>query len=225
MIAVQHLTIRQGNFELQNISFTIPDGVYGVLVGSSGCGKTTILECICGLRRPVRGAIILNERDVSRCRPAERGVGYVPQDLALFPTMHIAQQIAFPLILRRHSNQFIEQRVRQLAELMSISYLLDRMPGTLSGGEAQRVALARALAHDPSLLCMDEPLSALDENMHDDMCDLLKKVQTQTRVTILHVTHRRKEVQRLADVLFAIKDGRVEESRMPDGNPSDQGDP
>ena len=220
MIAVQHLTIRQGDFELRDVSFTIPDGAYAVLMGPSGCGKTTILECICGLRRPVRGVILLNDRDVSRCRPAERGVGYVPQDRALFPTMRIAQQIAFPLILRRRGNQFIEQRVRQLAELMSISHLLDRMPGTLSGGEAQRVALARALAHDPSLLGMDEPLSALDEDMHDDMCDLLKKVQTQTRVTTLHVTHRRKEVKRLADVLFVIKDGRVEESEMP----SEQGD-
>ena len=158
---------------------------------------------------------MLNDRDVSRWRPAERGVGYVPQDRALFPTMRVAQQIAFPLVLRRRSAAFIQQRVGQLVDLMSIAHLLDRMPGTLSGGEAQRVALARALAHDPSLLCMDEPLSALDEDMHDEMCDLLRKVQTQTKVTTLHVTHRRKEVQRLADVLLSMKDGRVEEAAMP----------
>ena len=138
MIAVQHLAIRQGEFELKNVCFTIPDGAYAVLMGSSGCGKTTILECICGLRRPAGGAIVLNDRDVSRWRPAERGVGYVPQDRALFPTMRVAQQIAFPLVLRRRSAAFIQQRVGQLVDLMSISHLLDRMPGTLWATRSRR---------------------------------------------------------------------------------------
>ena len=113
-------------------------------MGRSGCGKTTLLEAICGLRKIDRGKIILGDRDVTNLPPAERGVGYVPQDRALFPTQSVREQLAFALVLRSLSSSEISRRVEELAELLGLYELLDRLPDKLSGGEAQRVALGRA---------------------------------------------------------------------------------
>ncbi len=217
MIVVDNLSIRQGDFSFENVDLTIPSGVYGVLMGRSGCGKTTILEAICGLRRMAGGRIRLGDRDVTRLRPGERGIGYVPQDRALFPTMVVGQQLAFSLIVRKTPGDIIASRVAELAELLGIGHLLDRSPGTLSGGEAQRVTLGRALACRPSVLCLDEPLSALDEDTHDEICKLLADIHQCTGVTVLHVTHSRREAQRLGDCVFQLEDGAVRELTLGDG--------
>ena len=189
MIALENIVLRQGSFELRNIGLELAAGEYGVLMGGSGSGKTTLLEAICGLRKITSGRITLGERDVSQLPPAERGVGYVPQDRALFPMMLVREQLAFGLVLRALSQAQIAKRVNELAELLGITGLLDRMPDKISGGEAQRVALGRALAHRPSVLCLDEPLAALDEELHGEMCRLLERVHRETGVTILHITH------------------------------------
>ena len=169
MIAFENISLRQGSFELRDINFELDAGDYGVLMGRSGCGKTTVLEAVCGLRKISGGRIILGGRDVTQLPPAERGVGYVPQDRALFPTMLVREQLAFALVLRALGQAEIASRVDELAELLGITALLDRMPEKLSGGEAQRVALGRALAHRPSVLCLDEPLAALAEELHGEM--------------------------------------------------------
>jgi ABC-type sugar transport system ATPase subunit len=211
MIDVDNLTIRVGNFSLEGLSFQVASGKYAVLMGKTGCGKTTILEAICGLRTIDSGSIRLHGVDVTRRKAADRGIGYVPQDLALFRTMTVREHLAFPLDIRCWDQQAIEQRVSELAELLGIAHLLHRRPLGLSGGESQRVALGRALAFQPSVLLLDEPLSALDEETRGGMCDLLRSVQERTGVTFLHVTHSRAEAGRLADQLLQLDRGGVKD--------------
>lgn len=200
-----------GAFRLRDVSFEVPTGGYGVLMGRTGSGKTTILEAVCGLRRVQAGSIVLHGRDVTREKASNRGVGYVPQDLALFSTMTVWQHLAFALSIRHYPREAIETRVGELAEILGIEPLLGRKPYGLSGGEAQRVALGRALAAWPSVLCLDEPLSALDEATREDLALLLKRIPEQTGVTVLHVTHNRTEARFLADRLLVLQDGYVEE--------------
>ena len=209
MIRLADITIKQGDFKLSGIELELFSGQYGVLMGRSGCGKTTLLEAICGLRKIDQGKIILGDRDVTKLPPAERGVGYVPQDRALFPTQPVREQLAFALVLRSLGQAEISRRVEELAELLGLGELLDRLPDKLSGGEAQRVALGRALAHKPSVLCLDEPLSALDEELHDEMCKLLEHVNGQTGVTVLHITHSPSEATRLGGRHYQLVDGKI----------------
>lgn len=211
MIAVDHLRIELGAFTLADVSFTVPRNAYGVLMGRTACGKTTILETICGLNRPGSGRVTLDDRDVTNVRTADRGIGYVPQDGALFSTMSVRQHLAFALCVRRWAPPDMEKRVAELADMLEITHLLDRRPHGLSGGERQRVALGRALSFRPSILCLDEPLSSLDEDTRQDMCDLLRTVARHSRVTTLHVTHSPTEARLLADRLFHLTDGVVSE--------------
>ena len=210
MIRLENIMLRQGDFELRDIQLELAAGEYGVLMGRSGCGKTTLLEAVCGLRTVAAGRIILGDRDVTALPPAERGVGYVPQDRALFPTQPVREQLAFALVLRSLGQAEIAARVEELAGLLGLGALLDRLPDKLSGGEAQRVALGRALAHQPSVLCLDEPLSALDEELHDEMCQLLERIHCETGVTVLHITHSPSEAKRLAGCHYRLANGRIE---------------
>ena len=209
MFTVQNLSVRAGSFSLQGISFEIPAGSYAVLMGKTGSGKTTLLEALCGLKPVKSGTIHAHDRDITRLKPAQRGIGYVPQDGALFPTMSVYDNIAFALHLRNWDAAAIRTRVKELADLLGIEPLLERTPHGLSGGERQRVALGRALASRPGVLCLDEPLSALDEEMRAGMYSLLESVQQYTRATIVHVTHNLSEANRLADLLLRLKDGGI----------------
>ena len=210
MIQLENLCLRNGSFELNDLSATIPSESYGILMGRTGCGKTTILEAICGLRPHVfSGTIRLNDSDVTHLKPAERGIGYVPQDSALFETMSIFENVAFALRLRKWTDVDIERRVHELAELIGITSLLERRPFGLSGGEAKRVALARALAASPGVLCLDEPLSALDEETHSEICDLLGELHRELDVTILHITHSNIEAKRLGETFLRLEEGKI----------------
>lgn len=209
MIRVEKLHVRAGTFVLEDISFEIGSGQYGVLVGRTGSGKTTILEALCGLRHIVSGRIELSGRDVTRLKPAERGIGFVPQDAALFTSMTVREQIGFALSIRNVPAAKIAMRVDELAALLGVEHLLDRPPTGLSGGERQRVSLGRALAARPDILCLDEPLSALDQDTWNEMCQLLKSVQQQTGVTALHITHNMTEVSQLADVVLELQHGSI----------------
>ena len=209
MIKLEDINVSQGKFHLKELNLEIPKGTYAAMMGRSGCGKTTVMEIICGLRRIVSGRIFLGDREVTHMKPAERGVGYVPQDRALFTTMKVRFQLAFSLLLRHQPAGVIAQRVDELANWLEIEHLLDRMPEGLSGGEAQRVALGRALASRPHVLCLDEPLSALDEALHEEMCSLLKQIHQQTKITILHVTHSKSEAKKLANQFWHFETGRI----------------
>ena len=215
MIQLENLCLRNGSFELNDLSATIANGSYGILMGRTGCGKTTILEAICGLRpHVISGTIWLNDTDVTRLKPAERGIGYVPQDSALFETMSIFDNVAFALNLRNWTEADIQKRVYELAELIAITKLLDRLPFGLSGGEAKRVALARALAASPGVLCLDEPLGALDEQTHGEICDLLVELHREIDVTILHITHSSAEAKRLGETFIRLEGGQLNEVHL-----------
>lgn len=209
MISFESVTIRAGGFSMRAVSFEVPAGGYGVLMGKTGSGKTTILEALCGLRRVPEGRIRLAGNDVTGLRPADRGIGYVPQDRALFQTMTVRQNLSFAPLIRGWAPPEIAARVAELAELLRIGPLLDRLPAGLSGGEAQRVALGRALAARPRILLLDEPLNALDDETWEGMVGLLGQVRKATGVTTLHVTHRREEARRLADRVFVLSGGAV----------------
>ncbi|MCO6459159.1 MAG: ATP-binding cassette domain-containing protein [Pirellulaceae bacterium] len=209
MIVVEKLYLQAGSFRLNDISLAVPNGSYAVLMGRTGSGKTTLLEAITGLKKAQSGRILLDEQDVTNWRPAERNIGYVPQDGALFTTMKVREQLAFALTVRRQPRQLIQQRVEELSHLLHIEHLLDRTIHGLSGGERQRVALGRALSFRPTTLCLDEPLSALDDDTRQRMYTLLEQVRRQTGVTTLHVTHNLEEAVQLADQLFRVEGGQV----------------
>lgn len=210
MIRVQQLAVRVGAFQVSGIDFQVPTGQYAVLMGRTGSGKTTLLEAICGLKPVASGSISLMGREVARLRPADRGIGYVPQDRALFQTMTVREHLAFAPNLRKWPQPEIDQRVAELAGLLGLEKLLDRKPAGLSGGEGQRVALGRALAARPGILCLDEPLSALDDDTREEMYTLLDSVRKYTGVTTLHVTHHLGEAERLADVILVLRDGKMQ---------------
>lgn len=217
MIAVEHLTVQVGTFRLNDVSLEIPTGQYGILMGKTGCGKSTLVEAICGLKQIKSGHIFLMDRDVTGLKPSQRGIGYVPQDGALFPSMNVHDHLAFALQIRRVKRKEIKARVAELASLLDIEPLLDRRIKGLSGGEKQRVALGRALSFRPPILCLDEPLSALDHDTRNDMCDLLQTVKEKTGVTIIHITHDRAEAARLADCTFVMDGGVIREAVPQDG--------
>lgn len=214
MIRVEDLQIDQGDFHLQNVQLEVPRGGYAVLMGRTGCGKTTVVEAICGLRRIARGSIWLGDRNVTCLHAAERGIGYVPQDGALFSTMRVRDQLAFALAIRRRPKREIQRRVAELAQLLGIEGILHRLPRGLSGGEKQRVALGRALSFEPQVLLVDEPLSALDDHTRQQMYHVLRRVRQHTGATTLHVTHNREDAIELADHLFQFADGRIEEQPL-----------
>jgi len=209
MISVEDLVVHLGNFSLNGISFEIPTGEYAVMMGKTGSGKTTILDAICGLKPVASGRILLDGADVTPLKPAVRGIGFVPQEGALFTLMTVREQLGFALTIRKEPRKRVHDRVRELSHLLGIEPLLDRIPHGLSGGERQRVALGRALSSCPSFLCLDEPLSALDEETRQEMYTLLKTVQKETGVTTLHITHNKEDVERLADRTLYLRDGRV----------------
>ena len=209
MIKLVGVTIRQGDFWLSDVSLEVAEGQYAMLMGPTGCGKTTVLEAICGLRHVKSGQIFVEGRDVTRFEAARREIGFVPQESSLFPTMRIDKQIEYGLLVRRASARLRQTRVEHLADLAGISHLLGRYPKGLSGGERQRVALARALSFRPKLLCLDEPLSALDDGTRERMADLLKTIHQQERITVLHITHNAADAAELGTAHFRFDDGRI----------------
>jgi ABC-type sugar transport system ATPase subunit len=216
MIAVEQLSLRAGEFSLHDVSFRVEAGEYAALMGKTGSGKTTVVEAICGLRPVESGRVIVRDRDVTHAKPAARGVGYVPQDGALFGTMTVSRHLSFALEIRKWAPDRQRQRVAELAELLGISHLVDRTPAGLSGGERQRVALGRALSARPGVLLLDEPLSALDDETRKQMYGLLKRVQQHEHVTVLHVTHSHAEARTLADVVLRLVEGQILETKPED---------
>lgn len=225
MIELADISIRSGTFSLTKVNLEVPAGTYAVLMGGTGQGKTTLLEAICGLKPVSGGCVRLAGTEVSSWRPGDRGVGYVPQDLALFPSLTVRGHLEFALRVRRSSRAALRERVAELAHLLEIEPLLDRSIRGLSGGESQRVALGRALSFRPRVLLLDEPLNALDEATRDRLCELLRSIQQGSGLTTLHVTHSRTEAQVLADKLFILADGKLREAPLADLNAFTPPDP
>jgi len=198
MISVEGLTMRQGQLTWNQITFSIGQGTYAVLMGPTGCGKTSVIEAICGLRPIQAGKIMVGGINVTDACPGNRGIGYVPQDGAL-------------LRLRGWKRKEIQDRVQDLAQQLKIEALLDRKPCGLSGGEIQRVAIGRALSFCPKVLVLDEPLSSMDEKTQDEFISLLKELHRTTQVTVLHITHHSREAMQLGTVHFRFENRSIVE--------------
>lgn len=208
MLYVRDLTIKAGEFRVASASFDVGAGEYFFLLGESGSGKSLILESIAGIRKPDGGEIYIGDIDITHKPMNQRLVGMVFQNLALFPHKSVLENIAFPLSVRRTAKSDIKTAVEEMAERLSITGLLHRRPGTLSGGEHQRVALARTLVMKPKVLLLDEPLSSLDILLKEEMLELLKKLHHYGQ-TILHVTHDYHVVSKLADRIAIIEKGDI----------------
>jgi ABC-type sugar transport system ATPase subunit len=192
---------------LNRVSFIVSDGEFSVLLGPSGCGKTTLLRCIAGLERPDSGHIYIGEEMVDSFQPGQRDIAMVFQSLSLFPHMTVAENIYFPLKVRGSSVQAMEDKVREIAKLLSIEGLLDKAPRELSGGEQQRVEIGRAIAREPKAFLMDEPLSSLDSPLRAQLRAELKRIQREVGTTTLYVTHDQAEALALADRIGVMNSG------------------
>lgn len=197
MLSCKEVEYSVGRFRLRPFSLELEKGEYCALLGPSGSGKTVILELIAGLRRVHKGRIMIEGKDYTREPPQKRPVGILFQDYALFPHMNVYDNIAYALKISGMTKPDIFRTIQTSVHELDIVHLLDRFPDTLSGGEKQRVALARTLMKHPSVLLLDEPLSALDADLRDASAALLKKLSSDG-MTVLHVTHDPKEVELLA---------------------------
>lgn len=214
-VRIENLSVRLGEFHLRDIALAAEAGEYFVLLGPSGAGKTVLLECIAGLCQPDSGRILLDGRDVVGMPLEHRGIGFVPQDYALFPNMTVAQNIAFgPRSLRLPAAE-INSRTNELLSLLRIETLANRLPLTLSGGEQQRAALARALAVRPKVLLLDEPLAALDESTRWRLCAELRQLPAKTGIVVIHVCHDFEEMLAVADHTAVMNAGQIEQTGLP----------
>lgn len=208
LLKIENLSLNLGDFGLHNIDVNLPQGKVMVILGPSGSGKSVLLETVAGFNHPREGRIYLNDQDITPFPPEDRGIGFMFQNYALFPHMTVRQNILFS----SRFNHKAESKALDLEEIVSmlqIKKLINRYPGTLSGGEKQRVALARALMRKPKLFLFDEPMSALDartrEELREDLNELVKKLE----LTAIYVTHDQEEAFALADIIGIMNDGRL----------------
>ena len=199
-----------GTVGLKGVDLDVAEGELLAILGPSGSGKTTLLRLISGLEPPTRGEIFQDGKPTRSVPPHLRGIGLVPQDGALFDHLSVRRHLGFALEVRGWSAERREARVRELADWLHLGPLLDRLPAGLSGGERQRVALGRALSFEPPVLCLDEPLSALDDQTRQEILGLLAGLRSRSAITLLHITHNRSEAEQLADRILHLRDGRLE---------------
>ena len=204
---------------VNDFCFEIPDGKLIGLLGPSGCGKSTTLNLICGLEEPTSGRIFFGDDDVTDLPPEKRGVGLVFQNYALYPHLTALQNIMFPLQnikgKDRPTKQQMRERALEAAKLVQIEDLLDRRPGEMSGGQQQRVAIARALVKTPGVLLLDEPLSNLDARLRLQTREEIRRIQRETGITTIFVTHDQEEAMSISDMIVVMKEGVVHQIGRP----------
>jgi len=204
---------------VNNFSFEIPDGKLIGLLGPSGCGKSTTLNLLSGLQKPTSGKIFFGEDDVTNLPPENRGVGLVFQNYALYPHLTVRQNITFPLENRKGKDKLTKQQMADMAleaaKLVQIDGLMDRKPNELSGGQQQRVAIARALVKMPRILLLDEPLSNLDARLRLQTREEIRRIQQETGITTVFVTHDQEEAMSISDLIVVMKDGVVQQIGRP----------
>ena len=204
---------------VNDFTFEIPDGKLIGLLGPSGCGKSTTLNLICGLQKPTDGKIFFGEDDVTDLPPEHRGVGLVFQNYALYPHLTVKQNIIFPLQNLKKKDKLTKEEMNEkalfVAKLVQIDGLMDRKPSELSGGQQQRVAIARALVKMPKVLLLDEPLSNLDARLRLQTREEIKRIQRETGITTVFVTHDQDEAMSISDMIVVMKDGVVQQIGAP----------
>lgn len=215
MLEIKNLTVKAGNFVLNNISFDIEKGDYFVLLGVSGSGKTMLIETIAGIRKPVAGSILLNKKDITEEKIKNRKFGLVYQNNTLFPHLNVYDNIAYSLKGKNLNAKQIKAKVMLMAEETEVTGLLKNHVSELSGGEIQRVSLARTLAAEPDFMLLDEPLSALDIEIRKELINLLKKINGKGR-TIIHITHDYEEAIALANKIAVIEKGTIVQQGTPE---------
>ena len=204
---------------VDDVTFEIPDGKLIGLLGPSGCGKSTTLNLLSGLQKPTSGRIFFGEDDVTDLPPENRGVGLVFQNYALYPHLTVKQNITFPLENRKGKDKLTKKQMADMAletaKLVQLENLMDRKPGELSGGQQQRVAIARALVKMPRILLLDEPLSNLDARLRLQTREEIRRIQRQTGITTVFVTHDQEEAMSISDLIVVMKDGVVQQIGKP----------
>ncbi|WP_430449163.1 ABC transporter ATP-binding protein [Rhodophyticola sp.] len=209
---------------IDKMDLTVRSGEMMALLGPSGCGKSTTLFAICGIHKMDGGTLHFGEEEVTRLPAQQRPVGVVFQNYALYPHMTVAQNIAFPLRVQRKTRSEITDEVGRMAELVQISNLLDRRPAQLSGGQQQRVALARAMVRKPDVLLLDEPLANLDAKLRLEMRSEIRRIQRETGITAILVTHDQVEAMSMCDRIALMKDGGIVQLDTPMGMYTDPAD-
>ncbi len=211
--------IKEDVIAVNNFDFEIPDGELIGLLGPSGCGKSTTLNMICGLEQPTEGKIFFGEDDVTALPPENRGVGMVFQSYALYPHLTVRQNIRFPLENRKGkeklSNEEMDRMAEEAARMVQIENLMDRKPGEMSGGQQQRVAIARALVKRPRVLLLDEPLSNLDARLRLQTREEIRRIQKETGITTVFVTHDQEEAMSISDRIVVMEVGVVQQIGRP----------
>ncbi len=221
MLELRNITCTFPGFSLSEISFSVADGEYFILLGESGAGKSLLLEAIAGLNSIKTGTLLLDGKDIANEKIQQRGIGLVFQDQAVFPHLSVKENIAYPLKGKHLTKTEKDKIIGEITELLQISKLLNRRPATLSGGELQRVALARALVQKPKVLLLDEPLSATDSKLRSELRALLRQINRLGQ-TIIHVTHDFDEAVSLADRIAIMNQGSIVQTGTPQevfGNP------
>lgn len=216
MVEIRRVSRRYSQtLAVDNASLALQHGDFLTIVGPSGCGKTTLLRMIAGFDAPTEGSILINGQDVSAVPPFQRSIGMVFQKLALFPHMTALQNVAFPLKMRRFEAGLIKDRALEFLRLVQLEHLADRRPHQLSGGQQQRVAIARALSFGPDLLLLDEPLSALDRKLREEMQLEFRRIQQELGVTTINVTHDQREAMVMSDRMIVMDEGVIQQSDTP----------
>jgi sn-glycerol 3-phosphate transport system ATP-binding protein/multiple sugar transport system ATP-binding protein len=200
---------------LKGVDVAIPDGAFAVLVGPSGCGKSTLLRVLAGLEQADAGTIHFGDREVTRLEPRERDIAMVFQSYALYPHLSVRDNLGFGLKLRKADPAEIARRVAEASDMLGLGPLLDRLPKQLSGGQRQRVAMGRAIVRRPQLFLFDEPLSNLDAALRSQVRVDIRKLHDRLGATSIYVTHDQVEAMTLADVMFVLNKGVVEQSGAP----------
>lgn len=214
-----------GQTVIDNMTLRVQSGEMIALLGPSGCGKSTTLFAICGIHRIDAGQLLFGDRDVSNLPSQKRNVGVVFQNYALYPHMTVFDNIAFPLKVQKVETSAIRKRVQEMAELVHIDALLDRRPAQLSGGQQQRVALARALVRKPDVLLLDEPLANLDAKLRLEMRSEIRRIQQETGLTAILVTHDQVEAMSMCDRIALMNGGQIVQIDTPNAmyqNPRDR---
>ena len=215
-ITIEHLTKDFGStIAVNDFNAVIESGELIALLGPSGCGKSTMLNMISGILPSSSGRILFDEDDVTDVTPEKRGVGLVFQNYALYPHMTVLENIAFPLEIKKVKKAEREAKAIEMAKLVHVDMLLDRKPKQLSGGQQQRVAIARALIKNPRVLLLDEPLSNLDARLRIEMREEIRRIQQETQVTTIFVTHDQEEAMSISDHIVLMKDGFLQQVARP----------
>lgn len=201
---------------IDNINLEIKDKEFIVLVGSSGCGKSTILRIISGLEDITSGEILIDDKVVNNVHPKDRDIAFVFQSYALYPHMSVYDNIAFGLKMRKYDKKTIDAKVREVAESLNLTELLNRKPKQLSGGQRQRVALGRAIVRNPKVFLMDEPLSNLDANLRVHMRSEIKRLHQKLQTTFIYVTHDQTEALTMGDRIVVLDKGKIQQADTPE---------